>query len=66
MQADDINSMILGYIESGGHIKVGKYYKPKKSELTFRNDRGSVFNAGRKQITLRRLGLKGKSSGIAA
>jgi hypothetical protein len=58
--------LVLEYLEKGGKIKIGKYYKPKKEELTFRNDRGSVYNAGRKQITLRRLGFRGKSAGIAA
>ena len=58
----DLQTLVLTYFERGGCITVGKYKQPKKDERTFRNDRGSVFNAGRKQITLRKLGLKGRSA----
>ena len=61
----NLNQMILAYFKRGGCITVGQYRQPKKSERTFRNDRGSVFNAGRKQITLRKLGLKGRSAARA-
>ena len=52
--------MILEYIERGGCITVGKYRKPLKSERTFRNDRGSAFNVGRKAVTLRQSGYIAK------
>jgi hypothetical protein len=61
----NIDQMILTYFERGGCITVGKYKKPKKSERTFRNDRSSVFNAGRKQITLRKLGYKASGARAA-
>ena len=56
------NQLILEYFERGGCIKVAKYRKPRKAELTFRNDRGSAFNTGRKAITLRQAGYKSKSA----
>ena len=62
---DNVKNLVLEYFERGGCITVGKYRKPKKSDRTFRNDRGSVFNAGRKQITLRKLGYKARSAATA-
>jgi hypothetical protein len=56
------DKLIRDYFERGGVIVVGPYVKPKKSELTFRNDRGSVYNAGRKAITMRQSGLKGRGA----
>lgn len=61
----DIDKMIREFFERGGNITICKCRKPKKSELTFRNDRGSVFNAGRKGITLRQQGFRGRSAALA-
>ena len=54
------DQMILEYFERGGCIAVGKYRKPLKAERTFRNDRGSAFNVGRKAVTLRQSGYVSK------
>lgn len=40
-------------------VKVLPYYPPRKSERTFSVKMGSVGYAGRKKITLRKMGLKG-------
>lgn len=56
----DTDKLILEYFERGGCIKVGQYRKPRKEELTFRNDRGSAFNVGRKALTLRQKGISSK------
>jgi hypothetical protein len=49
--------MVLAYLESGGCITVGEYRKPRKEELTFRNDKGSTYNIGRKALTLQSKGI---------
>lgn len=49
--------LVLAYLESGGCITVGKYRKPRKEELTFRNDKGSTYNIGRKALTLQSKGI---------
>ena len=56
----DTDTLILAYLESGGCITVGVYHKPRKEELTFRNDRGSAYNVGRKAVTLRNQGVTSK------
>ena len=56
----DTAQLILEYFERGGCITVGQYRKPRKEELTFRNDRGSAFNVGRKALTLRQQGIRAK------
>ena len=61
----DLKNLVLTYFERGGCITVGKYKRPKKSDRTFRNDRGSVFNAGRNIITMRKLGYKSRSAASA-
>lgn len=53
----DTDVLILEYLERGGCITVGQYHKPRREELTFRNDRGSAFNVGRKALTLRKQGI---------
>jgi hypothetical protein len=65
METMNTNQLILEYFERGGCITVAKYRKPKKAELTFRNDRGSAFNTGRKAITLRHAGFKSRSAAAA-
>jgi hypothetical protein len=49
--------LVLAYLESGGCITVGEYRKPRKEELTFRNDKGSTYNIGRKALTLQSKGI---------
>lgn len=56
----DTETLILEYIERGGCITVGQYHRPRREELTFRNDRGSAFNVGRKALTLRKEGITSK------
>lgn len=53
----DTNTLILAYLERGGSIKVGVYRKPRKEELTFRNDKGATANIGRKALTLQSKGI---------
>ena len=61
---ESIDQLILNYFERGGQIKIGHYHKPRPEEKTFRNDRGSAFNVGRKATNLREKGYK--SAGRAA
>lgn len=49
--------LVLSYLENGGCITVGEYRKPRKEELTFRNDKGSTYNIGRKALTLQSKGI---------
>lgn len=49
--------LVLAYLESGGCITVSKYRKPRKEESTFRNDKGSTYNIGRKALTLQSKGI---------
>ena len=49
--------LVLTYLESGGCITVGQYCKPRKEELTFRNDKGATANIGRKALTLQSKGI---------
>ena len=53
----DTDLLVLAYLESGGCITVAQYCKPRKEELTFRNDKGSTFNIGRKAMTLQSKGI---------
>jgi hypothetical protein len=53
----DTDLLILAYLESGGCITVAEYRKPRKEELTFRNDKGSTYNIGRKAATLQSKGI---------
>jgi len=48
----DTDHLVLAYLESGGCITVGQDCKPRKEELTFRNDKGSTYNIGRKAAKL--------------
>ena len=41
-------------------VTVLPYYPPRKSERTFPMVRASVSNAGRKQITLKNVGIASK------
>lgn len=56
-------SLIYQYFERGGVVHVAPYRQPRIEECTFRNNRGSVFNTGRKSISLRNQGFKGANKG---
>ena len=47
LQADiQIKQDILNFLNEGGNVKVCKAAKPRKSEVTFRNNKYTVYNMG--------------------
>jgi hypothetical protein len=47
------------YLENGIKVTVLPTYAPRKAEKTFPAVRYSVSNMGRKQVTMKSIGLKG-------
>ena len=47
------------YLENGIKVTVLPTYAPRKAEKTFSATRYSVSNMGRKQVTMKSIGLKG-------
>jgi hypothetical protein len=58
MMMQDINQLVLAYLERGGTVKSVAYRKPRKAEATFPVIRGSIAHAGRKSVALRQKGYK--------
>lgn len=50
---------VTTYEENGVVVTVLPSYAPRKSEKTFKATRYSVSNMGRKQVTMKSIGLKG-------
>jgi hypothetical protein len=47
LQADiQLKQDILNFLNEGGAVKVCKASKPRKSEVTFRNNKYTIFNMG--------------------
>ena len=49
----------MTYLENGIKVTVLPMYAPRKAEKTFSATRYSVSNMGRKQVTMKSIGLKG-------
>ena len=54
LQSDiEIKQDILNFLNEGGTVKVCKAAKPRKSEVTFRNNKYTVFNMGHQKACIR-------------
>lgn len=54
-----MKNTIETYLENGVLVTILPTYAPRKSEKTFTAKRYSIANMGRKQVTMKNIGLKG-------